>query len=550
LYVFYSKEAIMFKYRKVLLFVNRAVYLMSAAMLIAGLVLTVVPAQPAAATVETCVCHQPPAQNSVVCASNSGVINGHLGHGDYIVTTQAEKDYCLAGNDIPPVYGCTDSTATNYNPSATLDDGSCTYPPDLCPNIAGRQNPVPSGLMIDASGNCVVPCVFNTQIPSTDPACVAPVTGCTNPLAINYNPAATVDDGSCILPVSGCMNPTALNYNPAATVDDGSCILPIPGCMNPAALNYDPTANVDNGTCILPITGCTNPDALNYNPAANVDDGSCILPVPGCMNPTALNYNADANVDDGSCILPIPGCMNPIALNYNAGANVDDGTCILPVSGCMNQAALNYDPAANVDDGSCIFPVSGCTNPIALNYNPDANSDDGTCILPVPGCMNPIALNYDQAANVDDGSCILPIPGCMNPLALNYNLSANLDDGSCILPVPGCTNPASFNYNEAANVDNGSCVSVCQWNETISSQDPECLPPTNPTCQDPNAINIGGSLPCIYPLLIPATGGAGGPIIPVTGADLTQPLNGWFFGGFGMFGFGMILTGLRKMLNL
>jgi len=27
----------------------------------------------------------------------------------------------------PPIYGCTDPLATNYNPSATVDDGSCTY---------------------------------------------------------------------------------------------------------------------------------------------------------------------------------------------------------------------------------------------------------------------------------------------------------------------------------------------------------------------------------------------------------------------------------------
>ena len=29
---------------------------------------------------------------------------------------------------VTPVSGCTDSTATNYDPLATVDDGSCTYP--------------------------------------------------------------------------------------------------------------------------------------------------------------------------------------------------------------------------------------------------------------------------------------------------------------------------------------------------------------------------------------------------------------------------------------
>ena len=37
------------------------------------------------------------------------------------------------GSVAPPVSGCTDSTATNYDPLATVDDGSCTYaaPPAL-----------------------------------------------------------------------------------------------------------------------------------------------------------------------------------------------------------------------------------------------------------------------------------------------------------------------------------------------------------------------------------------------------------------------------------
>ena len=51
------------------------------------------------------------------------------------------------------ILGCTDPSATNYNPAATVDDGSC----------------------------------------------VIPTYGCTDPNAINYLPGATADDGSCVV---------------------------------------------------------------------------------------------------------------------------------------------------------------------------------------------------------------------------------------------------------------------------------------------------------------------------------------------------------------
>ena len=58
------------------------------------------------------------------------------------------------GGEIEPMqtYGCTDSTASNYNPLATIDDSSCCYS----------------------------------------------LYGCTDSIAYNYNPCATIDDSSCV----------------------------------------------------------------------------------------------------------------------------------------------------------------------------------------------------------------------------------------------------------------------------------------------------------------------------------------------------------------
>ena len=57
--------------------------------------------------------------------------------------------------EIGVTYGCTNPEATNYDPLATIDDGSCI-------NIIRYP------------------------------------TGCTNPQAANYDPSAVLDDGSCI----------------------------------------------------------------------------------------------------------------------------------------------------------------------------------------------------------------------------------------------------------------------------------------------------------------------------------------------------------------
>ena len=101
-------------------------------------------------------------------------------------------------------YGCTDSTACNYDASATCDDFSCF------------------GL-----------------------------SGCTDPTACNYDASATCDDGSCF-GLSGCTDPTACNYNAYATCDDGSCLTNY-GCTDPTALNYDASATCDDGSCVSQI---------------------------------------------------------------------------------------------------------------------------------------------------------------------------------------------------------------------------------------------------------------------------------------------------------
>ena len=96
------------------------------------------------------------------------------------------------GGDDGPLGGCMQTDATNYNPDATFDDGSCNF------------------LII--------------------------IYGCTNPAAENHQPNATHDDGRCVV----------INDIPNETGDNETAIY---GCMDFEANNYDDKATEDDGSC-------------------------------------------------------------------------------------------------------------------------------------------------------------------------------------------------------------------------------------------------------------------------------------------------------------
>ena len=221
------------------------------------------------------------------------------------------------------------------------------------------------------------------------------------------------------------------------------------GCTDPIAINYDSTALYDDGNCCY-LAGCTNQQANNYNQSACYDDGTCCY-ISGCTNPLANNYNSLACFDDGSCIYNF-GCIDPFALNYDPSAILSDGSCCY-ISGCIDSLANNYDSLACFDSGNCTYNY-GCTNPQAFNYDPLAFFDDGNCCF-LSGCTNNIAINYDSLVCFDDGSCVY-IYGCTDPTALNFNVLATMDDGSCLLCDQNIIDTFQFTgFTQTYTVPNG-----------------------------------------------------------------------------------------------
>lgn len=121
---------------------------------------------------------------------------------------------CLNFNQ--DIEGCTDPAACNYNPAATIDDGSCNS--------------------------------LNL--------------GCTDPQACNYDPAAITDNGYCHFFCYGCTDELACNFDPDATISDFSCDYSCLGCIYPSAANYNPASTRDNGSCIFDCPADLSGDGL------------------------------------------------------------------------------------------------------------------------------------------------------------------------------------------------------------------------------------------------------------------------------------------------
>ena len=197
----------------------------------------------------------------------------------------------------PYVYGCMDITAYNYDNNANTSDGSCYYAPGCTDPqyleyytqgyVADYNN---GDCQTEAVWGCTDSTAFNyDSLANLDNGgCTPVILGCTQPLAFNYDANANTDDGSCVPYIYGCIDPTMFNYDPNANTDNGNCIPYVYGCTDSTAFNYNSDANADNGSCIEIVQGCMDINAWNYNPLANINHGhdslGCLYAAEWCIN--------------------------------------------------------------------------------------------------------------------------------------------------------------------------------------------------------------------------------------------------------------------------
>ncbi len=256
------------------------------------------------------------------------------------------------------VLGCTYSSASNYDPEATTDDGSC---------ILTATNPCPSD--IDGDG----------------------ITATSDLLILLGNFSVYCES------TGGCTDPDYSEYDPTALEDDGSCLtLIVPGCTDPEFVEFDPFANANDGSCVeLIVLGCTYDDYLEYDAAANTDDGSCATLIQlGCTDEAACNYNANANTEDGSCLT-----LDACGMCGGPGAIYECGCFEVPSGDCDCNG--NQLDALGVCGGGC-----------------EQDADQNGVCDDLEGCTDPSACNYDASVTINDGSCDFFCFSCADQLLL------------------------------------------------------------------------------------------------------------------------------------
>ena len=214
----------------------------------------------------------------------------------------------------------------NYNPDANVDDGNCE----------------------DFIFGCTDSTAFNyNQFANTSInfTCYPIVYGCMFESAYNYNDY----DGD------GIRNELFGEDGVDVNTNDGSCIAKVFGCTDPLAYNFDSLANTNNGSCIEPVEGCTDSSYLEYY---GITDFS--IPIDIEIYEDNISSNIIPNVDDGSCTHEIIiGCFNTIAINHNPEITIHDENICEGAFGCTDYNYLEYNSNA-LDNDDSPYPVFGC----------------------------------------------------------------------------------------------------------------------------------------------------------------------------------------------
>ncbi len=321
--------------------------------------------------------------------------------------------------DCKGIKGCTNPKASNYNSSATVEDGSCSFE---CCSTQGSANYDPScQSTIDSYLSSLGGATHTGQINNTH-GCT-PQTGCAyNHSYVDNFEQGVSEDGSCN--IRCCSNEDYENYQ-------SDCESAIEGYThNPK------TGVIDNEYNCGEKLGCSYKNASNYDGDVK-EDGSCIIKCCSKKGHENFDQSCDEKISEYNKILAAAGVGISTGMTdnmYNCG----------PMLGCTDARPGSYVknllPKTNdlqKEDGSCI--IHCCGKPGFQNYDPNCNSHISNYQIFI--AQLGLSVSGSLRNDVNCGGVI----GCMDPLAENYNPNATIDSKKeCIFKA--CNIPGTENY--------------------------------------------------------------------------------------------------------
>jgi len=272
--------------------------------------------------------------------NNQGEIVWEIQLGEYFTVYRARKI------PLSEIEGCRDINAVNYDNGVLVDDGSCYFGVDE-----------DGDGMLDSEGDC----------DDTDASIYLGAPEIAND-GVDQN-----CDGSDFIFIPDCNNSEALNFNPAATVDDGSCLFLI--VLRVDMFTHGGAASIVTELGVIPgehvsfsvykfeIQASEGEFVYQYmddNSVGEFIERSIFINNP--MSIDVVCFNSLENC---------PGCTNPEFTEFNPYALSDGLTCqTAAFMGCTYNEALNFDSTANLDDGTCLF-AEVCNDSCPGDFNLD-----------------------------------------------------------------------------------------------------------------------------------------------------------------------------------
>ncbi|MBT7377492.1 MAG: T9SS type A sorting domain-containing protein, partial [Candidatus Marinimicrobia bacterium] len=225
----------------------------------------------------------------------------------------------------------------------------------------GEQMPLNQPPLDDALISIISDWIDAGAIGPEDEGPTEDIYGCTNPIAENYNPEATIDDGSCIYPPLGELSFSNFLDSPNDEIEYASFNIEL-DCEYPVSQFEIEISGIE----IVNIIGLNEGASFELTFTDSTIVGSATgenIPANGSTIVEVHHASSIENLIDPTICFDDSKITTYVGVEYEAVL----GECKTP--GCSDELAFNYNDFVSYDDDSCFDPIES-----TIDYTLDLHS--------------------------------------------------------------------------------------------------------------------------------------------------------------------------------